>query len=131
MWVNGELSGEFAIDTLIAGEHGLPVIMTSGCDKLCAEAKAFSPEVITCQVKRSTSQQGCILLSPAASEQLLREKTKEAIEAFRAGKIKPKKVSPAVLRIEYMERCEPAFGLIAPRTIEHKAETLEEAFFMR
>ena len=131
MWVNGELAGEFAIDTLIAGEHNLPVIMTSGCDKLCAEAKAFSPDVVTCQVKTSTSQQGCILLSPAASEQLLREKTKEAIEAFRAGKIKPKTVSPATLRIEYMERCEPPDGLVAPRTVEHKADTLEEAFFMR
>ena len=131
MWLNGKLAGEFAIDAAIAGEYGVPVIMTSGCDKLCAEAKAFCPDVVTCQVKTSTSQQGCILLSPAASEQLLREKTKEAIEAFRAGKIKPKTVSPATLRIEYMERCEPPYGLVAPRTVEHKADTLEEAFFMR
>ena len=131
MWVNGELAGEFAIDTLIAGEYGLPVIMTSGCDKLCAEAKAFSPDVVTCQVKKSTGQQGCILLSPAASEQMLREKTIEAIEAFKAGKIKPKTVSPATLRIEYMERCEPGVGLIAPRTVEYSAPTLEKAFFCR
>ena len=131
MWVNGELAGEFAIDTLIAGEHGLPVIMTSGCDKLCAEAKVFSPDVVTCQVKKSTGQQGCILLSPAASEQMLREKTAEAIEAFTAGKIKPKTVSPATLRIEYMERCEPGVGLIAPRTVEYSAPTLEQAFFCR
>ncbi len=131
MWVNGNLAGEFAIDTLIAGEHGLPVIMTSGCDKLCAEAKAFSPDVVTCQVKTSTGQQGCIMLSPEASEKLLRQKTAEAIKAFRDGKIKPKTVSPATLRIEYMERCEPATGLIAPRTVEHTAQTLEEAFFSR
>lgn len=131
MWVNGKLAGEFAIDTLIAGEHGLPVIMTSGCDKLCAEAKAFSPEVITCEVKKSTGQQGCILLSPAASEALLRQKTQEAVAAFKAGKIQPKTVSPATLRIEYMERCEPAVGLIAPRTVEHTASTLENAFFQR
>ncbi|MBR7104523.1 MAG: M55 family metallopeptidase [Lentisphaeria bacterium] len=132
MWVNGELAGEFAIDTIIAGEHGLPVIMTSGCDKLCQEARAFSPDVVTCQVKISTGQQGAIMLSPDASEKLLREKTFEAIAAFKEGRIKPMTLEKeAVLRIEYMERCEPALGLVAPRTVELTGPTLEEAFFRR
>ena len=131
MWLNGKLIGEFGIDTLIAGEKGLPVIMTSGCDKLCKEAREFSPEVVTCQVKRSTHQQGCILLSPADSEKLLREKTFEAVRKFREGRIKPISVSPAVIRREFIERCEPADGLIAPRTTEHEASTVEDAFFGR
>ena len=129
MWLNGKLIGEFGIDTLIAGEKGLPVIMTSGCDKLCKEAREFSPEVVTCQVKRSTHQQGCILLSPADSGKLLREKTLEAIRKFKEGRIKPLTVSSAVLRREYVERAEPAEGLIAPRTTEVSAKTVEDAFF--
>ena len=44
MWLNGKLIGEFGIDTLIAGEKGLPVIMTSGCDKLCKEAGSSPPK---------------------------------------------------------------------------------------
>ena len=131
MWVNGRLSGEFWMDTLIAGEHGVPVIMTSGCDKLCKEAKEFSPDVITCQVKTSTGQQGCILLSPAESEKILREKTFEAIEALKAGKIKPITLSPVTIRTEYIERCEPALGLVAPRTVEHVSDSMEKAFFGR
>ena len=131
IWLNGKLIGEFGLDTLIAGEKGLPVIMTSGCDKLCREAEAFSPEVVTCQVKRSTHQQGCVLLSPADSEKLLREKTFEAIRKFREGRIRPIVVSPAVIRKEYVERMEPAEGLIGSRMTEHKADTVEDAFWGR
>ncbi|MBQ7209053.1 MAG: M55 family metallopeptidase [Lentisphaeria bacterium] len=131
MWLNGKLIGEFGIDTLIAGEKGLPVIMTSGCDKLCKEAREFSPEVVTCQVKTSTHQQGCILLSPADAEKRLREKTFEAIQKFKEGRIKPLTVSPAVIRREYVERAEPAEGLVAPRTTEFSAKTVEDAYFGR
>jgi D-amino peptidase len=131
IWLNGKPIGEFGLDTLIAGEKGLPVIMTSGCDKLCKEAEAFSPEVVTCQVKRSTHQQGCVLLSPADSEKLLREKTLEAIRKFREGRIKPIVVSPAVIRKEFVERMEPAEGLIGSRMTEHKADTVENAFWGR
>ena len=67
IWVNGEKIGEFGIDTMIAGEHGLPVIMTSGCDKLCKEAKEFSPEVVTCQVKESTAASCSLRLIPKSS----------------------------------------------------------------
>lgn len=129
IWFNGEKIGEFGIDTMIAGEHGLPVIMTSGCDKLCKEAKEFSPEVVTCQVKESTAQQGCIMLSPADSEKLLREKTLEAIAAFKAGKIKPLTAENVTFRFEFMERMEPqAADLVAPRTVEVTDGSVEKAF---
>ena len=130
IWFNGEKIGEFGIDTMIAGEHGLPVIMTSGCDKLCKEAKDFSPEVVTCQVKESTAQQGCIMLSPADSEKLLREKTLEAIAAFKAGKIKPLTAENVTFRVEFMERMEPqAADLVAPRTVEVTDGSVEKAFY--
>jgi len=130
VWLNGDIVGEFAVDTLIAGEKGLPVIMTSGCDKLCAEAKAFSPDVITCQVKKSISLNGAILLSPADAEKLLHDKTIEAINAFKAGKIKPLTASPVTLRAEFVERMEPGRAdFIAPRTVEVSADKVEEALY--
>ena len=128
IWLNGKKAGEFAIDTAIAGDYNIPVIMTSGCDKLCAEAKEFSPDVITCQVKSSISQQGALLLSADRAHELIRSKTREAVEALKAGKIKPVTLKNVTIRTEYVERCEPAFGLVADRTVEKYGETVEKAF---
>ena len=129
LWLNGEKVGEFAMDTAIAGDYDVPVIMTSGCDKLCAEAKAFHPDVVTCEVKKSISQQSAMLLSAETAHALIREKTLEAIAKLKAGKIRPIKVSPAVVRREFVERMEPMLGLCADRTTECKSDTVEKAYF--
>ena len=103
--------------------------MTSGCDKLCAEAKAFLPQVVTCQVKKSITCQSAALLAPADAEKLLREKTIEAIEKLKNGEMKPYKNPETVtIRTEYMERMEPAFGLVADRTTERTGTDIEKVF---
>ncbi|MBR7108210.1 MAG: M55 family metallopeptidase [Lentisphaeria bacterium] len=129
IWMNGVRAGEFAIDTAIAGEYGVPVIMTSGCDKLCAEARAFLPQVVTCCVKRSISCQSAMLLAPADAEQLLRKRTAAAIARLKDGKMKPY-INPetVTIRTEYIERCEPAFGLVADRTVERSGTSVEKVF---
>ena len=131
IWMNGRRVGEFEIDTAIAGDYDIPVIMTSGCDKLCAQAKDFLPSVITCEVKKSTAQQGAMMLSAQKAHALIREKTIEAIAAMKAGKIKPVKLSPVTLRREYMERMEPMINLCDDRTTEITAATAEDAFYGR
>ena len=131
IWMNGRRVGEFEIDTAIAGDYNIPVIMTSGCDKLCAQAKDFLPSVITCEVKKSTAQQGAMMLSAQKAHALIREKTIEAIAAMKAGKIKPVKLSPVTLRREYMERMEPMLNLCDDRTTEITAATAEDAFYGR
>ena len=128
MWVNGEKAGEFAIDALIAGEYGVPVIMTSGCNKLCAEARAFLPQVVCCEVKKSTGLQGTMMLSPDASAEVIRAGVFEAIAKLKAGEMKPVRKNPVTLRIEYIERCAPAVGLVDDRTVEFSGESLEALF---
>ena len=129
IWMNGVRAGEFAIDTAIAGEHGIPVIMTSGCDKLCAEAENFLPQVVTCQVKRSVSCQSAILLAPEDAGKLLRSKTAEAIEKLKAGAMTPYRNPETVtIRTEFIERQEPHFGLVADRTTERSGTSVERVF---
>ena len=129
MWMNGRRVGEFEIDTAIAGDYQIPVIMTSGCDKLCEQAKEFLPSVITCEVKKSTALQGALMLSAEMAHALIREKTLEAIAAMKAGKIKPVTLSPVTIRREYMERMEPTSDLCDDRTTEFTADNAEKAFF--
>ncbi len=56
--INGRRSGEIALEAGIAGDNGVPVIMVSGDDKACREAKALLKDVTTVQVKKGLSGEG-------------------------------------------------------------------------
>jgi D-amino peptidase len=103
IWLNGKKVGEFGLDASIAADKGIPVIMTSGDDKLCEEAHLFHPEVITCQVKDGLGGQAARMLSAVRAHELIEKKTAEAIKKIKT--IKPPKIKfPATLRIEKVER---------------------------
>ena len=83
-YVNGVEYGEIAIDAALCGK---PVILVTGDDKACAEAKRFLPWVTVCEVKRGLDFEKGVLLSPARAEALLREKTAEAIRNAAEAKV--------------------------------------------
>ncbi|MBQ2931226.1 MAG: M55 family metallopeptidase [Clostridia bacterium] len=57
-FVNGEKAGKVLIDAAILAEKGKPVIMVSGDDKVCAEAKAIISGIVTAEVKKATGYRG-------------------------------------------------------------------------
>ena len=131
MWVDGKLAGEFAIDAIIAAEHGVPTIMVSGDDKVCKEAKEFIPGLVCCQVKKAFAINGAQLLSPAKAHDLIIAKTVEAISRLKDAEL-PENSSPTVLKTELVERGglpvnSKGFKQIDGRTYEIKSETLEKA----
>jgi D-amino peptidase len=86
--VNGREIGEIGIDGAIAGSMGVPVIMVSGDDKLCAEARdLFGPEIVTVCVKEGIARHGAVCLHPARTAEMLRAGAAEAVG--RIGTIKP------------------------------------------
>jgi D-amino peptidase len=135
MWLNGRKAGEFAFDAAIAGEKGIPVIMTSGDDKLCKEAKEWIPEVVTCQTKVGLSCQYAKLLSKEKAHKMIEEKTEEAVKKYK--EIPPFKVEGEVtIRRELIERgalpkkpWNPDINFIDGRTIEIKGSSVEETFW--
>jgi D-amino peptidase len=130
-YVNGKKSGEFAIDSIIAGEHGVPVIMTSGDDKLCAEAKAFLKDVVAVEVKKGLDTEGAVLLPKERAHKLIAEGAAKAVRNLK--KMKPVKIkSPVTLTLEYVSRIplpvnHPSARIVDGRTFEIKAPTLEKA----
>ncbi len=134
-WINGDKAGETAIDAGIAGEHGVPVIMVSGDDKVCAEASALLPWIETAQVKKGLSSFGGSLMGPEAAHKLIYETAKRAAENL--SRMKPFVYpSPVTFRVENVERiplpnqlAKPYMKIIDGRTFEVTGETLEEAFW--
>lgn len=130
-WINGVKSGELAIDAAVAGDHGVPTIMVSGDDKLCAEAKRFLKRVVTAQVKVGLDCEGGQVLAKEAAQKLIREGAAEAVRNCK--KFKPYRIKPPVtMRLELVSRGRvpvkrPHVKLIDGRTYEVTGRTVEEA----
>jgi D-amino peptidase len=99
--VNARQIGEVGIDAALAGAVGVPVIMVSGCDKLCAEAKELlGPQVVAVCAKTGHARLGAICLPPARSAKLLRAGAAEAVGKI--GKVAPLDLgSPAEVELTF------------------------------
>lgn len=102
-WINGKKAGEVAVDSGIVGDYGRPVIMVSGDDKVCREARELLPNVVTAEVKKGLGCFGGMLLPPRKAYAVIREKTIAAVKNL--GKQKPLVFDkPILLRVEVTER---------------------------
>jgi D-amino peptidase len=63
--LNGEQVGEITIDSLLFGLCGVPVLLVTGDDKTCAEAKKIlGPEVSTYTTKTAIGRQNALIKPP-------------------------------------------------------------------
>ena len=129
--LNGELAGEVAIDAGIAGDSGVPTVMVSGDDKVCAEAGALIPGVIAVEVKRGLDVEGGILLPKDRAHEAIREGVKKAVSAV--STVKPCKfASPVEMQLELVSRGpvpadKPGVTVIDGRTYSVTADSVEAA----
>ena len=79
-WYNGRESGELAQNALIAGHFGVPLIMVTGDEATCREAKEFFGEdIVTVAVKRGLSREAAELYPFELTRKALYEGAKKAI----------------------------------------------------
>ena len=84
----------------IAGELGVPSVMVSGDDKICAEAREKVPGIVTVEVKEALSAYQACSLMPARACQLIYDGVKQGI-ALR-NSIKPF-VVPGPVRLQLLD----------------------------
>lgn len=134
MWLNGREVGETGVDAAIAAEHGVPVVMVSGCDQVAAEAGEWIPGVVTCVVKASKGPQEAVCLPLGEARGLLRAKAREAV-AKRASIPRVATRREATLRWDYLPKgslrtYDPAFRPVAePRRVILTGAPVERLFF--
>jgi D-amino peptidase len=85
--VEGASLGEIGLETMIAGELGVPLLLCVGDDRGCAEARALAPEALCVETKKSFAETGALVypLSETA------ERIEAAARTLRAG---PPRVAP-------------------------------------
>ncbi|MCD8511283.1 MAG: M55 family metallopeptidase [Bacillus sp. (in: Bacteria)] len=100
MYINEQEVGEMALNAYVAGYYGVPVLMIAGDDEAAKEAEELIPNVTTAIVKEQQSRSAALCLTPAKTEELLREKTLEALDNNKLVKPLLPPENP-LLRIEF------------------------------
>ena len=130
MWLNGKRIGEIAMEALIFGSFDVPVVMVSGDEAGCQEAQEWLGNVEVAPVKKGLGTHWAISLHPADADDLIREKTRVALQ--RLDEFKPFKVAPPLeLRVDCYTReqalerfgREPAAKLIGPKSFLVRADS--------
>lgn len=96
--LNGKQVGETGLNANLAGHFGVPVILVSGDDVLCAEAKELMPWVHCLEVKRAVSRYSAACPPFHETLKLLQEGSKKALEDKSAWQVL-KPPSPSTMTI--------------------------------
>jgi D-amino peptidase len=99
MWLNDKRIGEIGMEALIFGAFDVPVVMVSGDEAGCREAREWLGNVEVAPVKKGLGTHWAISLHPADADDMIRERTKAALQ--RLNGFKPFKVPPPLeLRVD-------------------------------
>lgn len=103
LWINDRLAGETALNGLLCAHFGVPVVLVTGDQSVCAEAAEWIPGVETAAVKQACGRQAAEVLPPAVSHPMIETAAYNALVALRAGKAPaPLQTSkPVRVRVEF------------------------------
>ncbi|MFT8320298.1 MAG: M55 family metallopeptidase [Bacillus sp. (in: firmicutes)] len=135
MYIDDVVVGELGFNAFVAGYFGVPVLMVAGDDQAAKEAEELIPNITTAVVKESISRSSALSLTPKMAGELLKEKTKLALE-------KRDQVQPLVppenplLRIEFANHGQAEWANLMPGTeiesgttvVRYQAKNILEAY---
>ena len=134
IWLNGARIGEIGIIAAIAGYFDVPVVLVTGDEAACAEARNLIPNIKTVAVKKGITHGSAISVTPVKARKMIKEGAKEALKMI--DKIEPYKVkAPIELIIEYSESGKrlaeilsqrPGLERVDGRTVRIRGEDLLE-----
>lgn len=100
VWLNGRPVGEFGLNAAVCGHFGVPVLMVSGDQAVCAEAAEWVHGIETAVVKTAAGRMSAQCLPLEAARRVLRETAERAVRRLVAGDAPPVLALPAPVEIE-------------------------------
>ena len=98
--IDGVPQGELGQQAYCLGQFGIPMVMVSGDEAACREARWMVPEVATACVKKALGRNKAICIPQEESARLIREAAADGVR--RCKSIAPLKLKlPAEIRITY------------------------------
>jgi len=109
--INGRKMGELAQWAVVAGNWGVPMLMVSGDEAACAEARNFFSPVETAAVKRGVGRNRAELVDPKEARARIREAARRALALVGKGRpFLPSKPMEAVLEYSRADYCDAVAG---------------------
>jgi D-amino peptidase len=137
VWLNDRLVGETGLNAAVCGHFNAPILMISGDQTVCGEAKDLLASLEFAVVKQATTRMSAECLAPAQAREKICEAAARAVTRLLSGQgPAPFQVAaPVKIRVEYYtpemaDRAErmPATRRLAPKEIEINAADMPAAY---
>jgi D-amino peptidase len=89
VWLDDIPAGEGRLNAGMAAEYGVPVLVVTGDDKACDEARDYAPDAELVPVKECVSRYAAICLPPARTAELLRGAAADGMR--QVGRLQPER----------------------------------------
>lgn len=100
LWINGEPFGEIGLNAAVGGHFGVPVLMISGDQTACAEARSVIGALETVEVKQAHGRMTAECLSPEEAQQRIQAAASQAVSRLVKGRApEPLQVSKPVTMV--------------------------------
>jgi D-amino peptidase len=77
VWLDGAPASEGHLNAVLAAEYGVPVLLVTGDDKACEDARDYAPQAQLVTVKECVSRYAAVCLPPARTAELLTSAARE------------------------------------------------------
>jgi D-amino peptidase len=85
LWFNDDLIGETGINAAVCGHYGVPVVLVTGDEATCREAKEIMGDgLATVAVKKGLSRFSARQIPPVRARQMIEEGAKNALKNLKA-----------------------------------------------
>jgi D-amino peptidase len=132
--LNDRKVGEIGFNAALAGHFGVPVVLISGDEASCAEARTLLPHILAVPVKKGLGAYAAACLHPSQAQNLIYQTTRKAIP--HTASCAPFVVNqPACLDVRFttasaVDRCLrlPGIEILDGTTLRYKARDVLEAY---
>lgn len=127
VWLNGVEVGEYGLNAAFAGYFGVPVVLITGDQTACAQAKELlGADLETVVVKEAVGRVAAKNLHPTKVHEMIRQAAERALKQKRAPFVvkPPITVRLALARASQADQCLllPHVKLVSPRVVEFTHE---------
>lgn len=138
LWINGRLFGESGLNGGVCGHFNVPVIMISGDQTVCAEARDFFGDVETVVVKNAIGRMAAECFPPAVTAKLIEDSANRAVKKLAQNPPpEPFKVeAPITMVLEFVQSEMADKSMIMPgakrledRKVQYVAEDMVTIYF--
>lgn len=131
VWLDGTSASEGRLNTALAAEYGVPVLLVTGDDRTCQDAADYAPSARTVAVKECVSRYAAICHPPERTSADIRAAATEAMR--RAGRAEPAQQAHRIdiefdaTHLAAAAEVVPTVEQTGPRTVTFTAPSMTEA----